>query len=197
MDWTMVSVVGQWLNAIAAAAIFVYALYRDYWRRPKLVLTFDNDRDVKNQTNTVLNSDGKNPIPQSRWLRVRVENISRWRTAKNCRAYLIGVKKVGLAANGQGDLKDDVRPLVWMHDPSGRPSKRDLLPWIAHWVDIVFTEPSDARLNVCVYPPWHRLGPGDYEFTVQVSADGADPAVIKVRVSCDESWESLRGQFSR
>jgi len=190
MDWTAIDAVGQWFAAVGTLAVVVYAIFQDYWKRPKLRLSFENNRDVKSQSNTV----GLDPSALSRWLRVRVVNANRRKAAKNCRAFLVGIQRVGSEANGMDMFPNDVRPLIWTHDPSGCASARDLLPGVAHWVDAAATVDNSKVLSVRVQPAWSLNDAGDYVFTVQVSAEDTDPAVIKVRVHWDGTWQSLSGQ---
>jgi hypothetical protein len=123
-DWTKIGALGQWFAGIATFAVVFYALWQDYWKRPKLLLSFNNERDVKSQENTV----GFDPSTLSRWLRVRVKNANRRKVAKNCRAFLIGIERVGPDGTSEDMFPNDVRQLYWTHDPSERPSARDLLP---------------------------------------------------------------------
>jgi hypothetical protein len=190
MDWTATGAVGQWIAGIGTLALVGYAILQDYLKRPKLLLSFDNEQDVKSQLNTV----GLDPSVLSRWLRVRVKNANRRKAAKNCRAFLIGIEKVGPESKSEDMFPNDVRPLVWTHDPTGKPSARDLLPGVVHWVDIVGTIDGQNALAVQVQPAWSLNTPGDYMFTVQVSAEDADPAVIKIRVHWDGTWQSLNGR---
>jgi pyrimidine deaminase RibD-like protein len=156
---------------------------------PKLLLGFDNAWDVKSQINTV----GLDPSILSRWLRVRVKNASKRKVAKNCRAFLIGIERVGPEAKKEDLFPNDVRQMVWTHDPPGSPSARDLLPGVDNWVDVVAAIDGQKALLVCVRPSWALGTPGDYLFTVQVSAEDADCEVIKVEVHWDGTWQSLRG----
>jgi hypothetical protein len=190
MSWKAFGALGPWFAGFVTFYLVVYTIWRDQWKRPKLLLSFDNDRDVKTQANTV----GWVNIPPStvsRWLRVRVQNAKRRRVAKNCRAFLIGIEE---APSGEDKFPNDVRQLRWTHDHSTPPSARDLLPGVSHWVDVAAAIDGQNTLTVCTFPPWVLGIPGDYVFTVQVSAEDADPAVIKVQVHWDGTWPSLRGQ---
>jgi hypothetical protein len=53
MDWTAIGAVGQWFAGLVTLGVLVYAIWQDSWKRPRLVLSFDNELDVKTQTNTV------------------------------------------------------------------------------------------------------------------------------------------------
>ena len=140
MNWNAIGAIGQCFAALVTFCVLVYAIYQDYWKRPKLILSFNNDRDVKSQANTV-GWAGLHPSTLSRWLRVRVQNANKRKVAKNCRAFLIGIEKV---ESGEDQFPNDVRQLRWTHDHSEVPSARDLLPGVFHWVDIAGTIECDA-----------------------------------------------------
>src|SRR4051794_15559359 len=108
--WTAVGAVGTCVAAVVGIALFWYALFNDYGKRPKLSLSFDNSRDVKTQTNTI----GLDPPSTvSRWLRVRVENANGRRTARNCCAYVTGIEQVLPDGNRKDWLPNDVRQMMW------------------------------------------------------------------------------------
>jgi hypothetical protein len=191
--WKVIGALGPWFAGFATFCIVVYTIWRDQWKRPKLLLSFDNERDVKSQVNTV----GRINIPSStlsRWLRVRVRNANRRRIAKNCRAFLIGIEEV---ESGEDKFPNDVRQLRWMHDHSDPPSERELLPGVNHWVDVAAAIDGQNALSVCTFPPWVLESPGDYVFSVQVSAEDADPAVVRVQVHWDGTWQSLQGKDTK
>ena len=94
-------------------------------------------------------------------------------------------------------LPNDVRQLPWTHDHERPPGGRDLLPGVPQWVDVAFTVNGASVLFVPSHPEWHTDELGYFIFTVQISADGADPVSIQVRVHWDGRYESLRGQQVR
>ncbi|MEW4570938.1 hypothetical protein AB1L88_23975 [Tautonia sp. JC769] len=189
MDWSMIGAIGQWFAGFITLAVLVYAVWQDYWKRPKLLISFNNEEDVKSQGNTV----GLDPHLGSRWLRVRVQNKPGRKVAKNCRSYLIGVEHVNSGEN-YNLLPHDVRPLDWMHDKPESFLSRDLLPGVAHWVNIIGAIEQQDYLKVCVYPSFALQIPGVYVLTIQVSAEDANPSVVKIRIYWDGNWESLRGE---
>jgi hypothetical protein len=66
---------------------------------------------------------------------------------------------------------------------------------VVHWADVVATIAGCTFLSVRVSPPWSLDTHGEYVFSVQVSAEDAKPAVIKVRGRWDGTWQSLCGQL--
>jgi hypothetical protein len=122
-----------------------------------------------------------------------VQNAPGRRVAKSCRAFLVGIERVAPDGFLADVFPNDARALAWMHDPTQKPSPLDLLPGIRHWVDVAAAIDGQAALSVRVQPPWALDQPGDYLFTIQVSAEDADPALIKVCVHWNGTWQSLRG----
>jgi len=193
LNWNAIGALGQWFAGVATLAVIGYMIWQDSFRRPKLLLGFDNERDVKSQSNTV----GLPPTVLSRWLRVRVTNGKHRRVAEASRAYLIGIKKIGPNGQHQDAFPNDVRPLGWTHDPPGSAGTRDLLPGVDHWVDVAAASDAAPDLQVCVQPGWVLQDPGDYLITVQVSAKGAAPEKIDVLVHWGGTWQSLRGERAK
>ena len=190
MDWTAIGAVGHCVATTIAFVVLVYAVQKDGWKRPTLSLRFEPDHDVKSQDNSRLWA-GERASQYSRWLRIRVENTNRWKAAKNCKAYLTGIKNL---ATGEDLFPSDVRQLRWMHDHSEVPAGRDLLPGVVHWFDVLTSFHDRSRLAVCAFPEWGVDAPGDYLFSVQVSAEDTDPVALSVVVSSDGSWQSLTGR---
>jgi hypothetical protein len=194
MDYNFWSVLGTWLGAIATAAAVIYALYRDLLFQPKLIVSFDHKRDIKDQANTVGVSDNRG----SRWLRVRVVNKSQTATAKNCRAYLIGARDLGFAPRMMPDgvelLPNDVRQLQWMHDRPGEWQGRDLLPGVNHWVDILSYVAGYLCPTLCTYPEMPLGRPGDFIFDIQISAESAKPVTISLRVRWGDDYQTVTGE---
>jgi|GEM_PF-4184004 len=189
MNWTAIEAVGTWFAGLATLATVLYLVFRDYWKRPKLIATFDKTRDIKNQTNT----PGLPPPAISRWLRICIQNENGRRLAKSRRAYLVGIEKIGPDGTVEKDVfPNDVRPLQWTHG-SPAESARDLLPGVMHWVDLLSTAELLQALQVNCIPLYGLPMPGLYRFRVQVSAeDTVPPAPIQVLIRWDGTWDSLR-----
>ncbi len=194
-EWTKIGAIGQWVGAIGtflavATALFIAFLpsLQNWRRRPKLLLGFDNDRDVKSQSKTVSHPDGQN----SRWLRVMVTNAKGRRPAKNCRAYLTGIRR-----DGADEFPNDVRQLFWTHDPSNLPQPRDLLAEVNHWIDLLAAIENVEDVQVRTYPPYAVEAGAEYVFTVQVTAEDAEPEMIRVRANLRGSWSALSGKQVR
>jgi hypothetical protein len=179
--------VGQWFAAFATLAAVLYVIYRDSWKRPRLILSFDKNKDVKDQSKTIGVTD---PEANSRWLRIRIQNKPGRRVAKNCRGYLIGIRKVWAdTAEFQDVFPNDVRPLVWTHSPNE--ITRDLLPGVVHQLDLIGIEEGQRCLPVQCIPPFSLDIQATYVFTVQVSAEDAEPEHITVKIRWGGGWNSL------
>jgi hypothetical protein len=189
-NWTAWGAIGQWVAGIGTFCLLVFALYQDFWRRPKLQLSFDKDRDLRAQVNTV----GMDPSAVSIWLRVMVTNKPGRRAARNCRAYLASLTDIGFHPDGAEVLPGDVRQLSWMHDPVDQWNARDILPGVCHWVDVLKFGVGSAFAEMCAYPSVPLGSPGDYLLAIQVSAEDAEPELIKLRVQWTNSSEGVRAE---
>jgi hypothetical protein len=183
-------------GALATVAVAIVAIWHEELKRPKLRISFDPDRDVQTQKNTV----GVPKNHESRWLRVRVVNgPKRWRimtcrAAKNCRAFLVRIESVRPDGNAVV-FENDARQLRWMHDPQDKWEGRDLLPGIPQWVDLACTVDNRLKVQLSSYPEYELPpDPGDYLVTAQVSADEADPVTTQVLIHWAGTWESLSGR---
>jgi hypothetical protein len=195
MEWTLVwtafGACGQWFAAFATLGTVLYLVFQEYIKRPVIVCSFDNDKDVKTQYNT----PGVDPPERpSRWLRVRLENIKGRRVAKNSRAFLIGIQR--FLENGQVEdvFPNDVRQLLWEHQPPEQMG-RDLLPGVVHRVDVLGAISGDRVLSVRVVPFSRINVPGKYRLRIQAAAEDAVGDEITLVVKWDGSWESLSGEI--
>jgi hypothetical protein len=124
---------------------------------------------------------------------VRVENGKRRRTAKGCRGFVTAIEKVGPGDKREDAFPNDVRAVGWMHE-SKADGTRDLLPGVRQWLDVAATIDGQKGAAVLVSPAWRLETPGDYIFSVLVTADEADPVVVRVKVHWEGTWSSLSGQ---
>jgi hypothetical protein len=121
-----------------------------------------------------------------------VEDIGKT-AAKACRVYLMDMLIAKLPeANYAPDCHLHVRQLDWTHDKEGGSlSTRDLLPGIHQFVDLFSTHMHATNLRLRTFPekqlPYERY----YIFTLQVSADGAEPAVLRLRVKWPGVWNQV------
>jgi hypothetical protein len=184
---------GQWFSGIVSFAVLFYYMYRDYVDAPKLMFTFDNERDVAPQSRTTW--PGGRHDTGSQWLRVRVTNEASRKVAKNCRAFLVGIK------TSRGEIPPDwiphdCRQLRWTHDHSTEPAGRDLLPRMSHWIDVATSFDTAKHVQLHCFPSTSLKVPGEYLLKIQVSAEGVESsAVAEIRIFWDgTNWRSLRGE---
>ncbi len=194
--WTWFGTVGQWVAgvgtcvaAVATLATLSYLIFKDFFKRPALILSFDSDKDVKSQIATV----GLEPPERlSRWLRIRVQNKVGRRVAKSCRGFLIGVDSTGADGKTIDHFPNDTRQLNWTHVPPEGQSL-DLLPGVVHQLDIAGTIQGMQGLQFMTKPPYALQQPGKYRLTIQVSAEDTEPQIIKLQIEWNGAWESLTG----
>lgn len=181
------------LSVLLSALSLYFSYFKEYIDVPRMAVSFDPELELHVQGFT----QAPNHPGLSKWLRIRVVNVSRWKSIKNCRAFLVGFEQ--LLPNGQREdlFGTDSRQLIWMHDRSEHPQGRDLLPRIPHWFDVVATfdggrNAAKARLQ-CF--PGHELPQGGkYRLKIQVSAENAANWVvmwIDVIWNGGADWQSL------
>jgi hypothetical protein len=183
----------QWASAILSTITLLWTFwlvyYRDYRSLPRL--TIEPIPDVQQQ-DPPLND------PSAMWVRFRVTNCARRRTAKNCRAYLIRLRRL------QGEQfvdmipqpYNDVRQLTWTHSPPQEAAGRDILPGTTQRFDLLATTrpPEGDFLQLQTIPlllDMTIVQPGTYLAEVQVSADEAAPQTMRFRIGWDGHWNTV------
>jgi hypothetical protein len=151
---------------------------------PKLILSFDKEKDIADQANTV----GLDPQVRSRWIRIRVANPNGRKTGKNCGGYLERIKWLG--PDGWEDASPiGSRPLNWEHLLDK--AERDLCAGAEHRLDVLHSADNESRLRLSVYPPGALEKPGTYELTIRVAAEDADSEFITLRIEWEGTWNTL------
>ncbi len=185
--WTWFGTVGQWVAGIGSLSTLLYLVFKDCFKRPCLILSFDHDKDVRTQINTVgLDS----PDRLSRWLRIRVRNKVGRRVAKNCRGFLIGIERIGEDGKRLNVFPNDSRQLEWTHMPAETLSL-DLLPGVVHQLDVVGTVDGYTGVRVTARPSYALQEKGKYLLMVQVSAEDTEPQSITIPIEWNGQWDSL------
>jgi pyrimidine deaminase RibD-like protein len=152
---------------------------------PKLILSFDKEKDIADQANTV----GLDPRVLSRWIRIRVANPNGRKVAKNCAGHLERIKWLG--PSGWEDVSPiGTRPLNWEH-LSGK-TERDLHAGAEHRLDILHAANNESMLRFSTYPYHFIAKPGTYELTIRVSAEDVDSEIVTLRLQWDGTWDSVR-----
>jgi hypothetical protein len=147
--------------------------------------------DVNPARGSVVRSPYGNPVIKEEYgvyVRMIVSNTGR-QLAKSCRAVLTKVSRLEL-----GEWKDtgycDTVNLDWAYDrhPNQPSLSNELASGVDYFVDLCFQLHND-KLKLCITPLHVRYDDliaddGSYQFTVIVSADGADP----IRAVVDVAW---------
>jgi hypothetical protein len=120
------------------------------------------------------------------YVRVKITNSGK-RSAKNCRGFLVRFER--MASTGQFELIDDGDgsiQLVWTHSASqARDEGFDMSPGVSRYLDVLATYEGVSWFNLQVPRPPNVWTPylsqlGRYRFTIQVSAEEADPRTIRL-----------------
>ena len=210
MDWEAIGAVGNWVAAIGAVAVFAYAVQNDLWRSPRA------DSSLRRRPGREgADQHGRRGLTRRR-PRTGYGSGSRTLTGGGS----LGTARLTSSASRIGDRA--ARPATssrttsanWCGCTTAATHRRrpDLLPGVEHRVDVVAAVdmlplPPKGRNAVATtpvpenvlsvrrrFPPWPLEETGDHIFTVQVSAEDANAAVIKVRVHWDGNRRSLRGE---
>ena len=122
-----------------------------------------------------------------------MENSTKRRVAKNCRAYLVGLHRVSNNKVVSENLIADTFQLPWPNDDY---EVRDIPAETAHYVDLVhFSKHSSGWVFATKPGLFPSLTPlaahrGTYRFTVVVAGDGATPAKRHIYVDYNGDWKS-------
>jgi len=191
--WTALGAIGQWFAGVMALVAVLYVLFHEHIKRPKLCVTFDKTRDVNDQLNTVGAFAQAIQLPlttPSRWVRIGVKNQVRRRVARNCRASVIRLEKLGHGRKPVEVLPNPGRALGWEHLRNGELA-RDVHSGGFHRVELLCATQNSNVVHMVCYPSWALDDPGEYLVTVQVLADDADPQNIKLHIKWDGTWDTL------
>ena len=189
----------QWFAAVATSLAVVIALFkdsiRDWWRKPKLVVTCENAPPWTVRTPIF------QPNPQtghlawtgdSYWVRVKVENKGRTRAEK----VEVSASKLYYKPNIEGDFSEDSRQhfplnLRWSHIHV--PIRDGISPGMSALCDIIalsdpanpfWPKPPNTSLNmpigrlqfeVDLPPEFHSLQPGSWKLILRIGAANAKP----------------------
>jgi hypothetical protein len=158
-------------------------------RRPALTLSRPWP-GYADQSNT-RRRDGSIHPGRARCLRVSVTNAPGKRVAKNCRAFLVGILRIEPGGKTQEMLPNDPRQLEWMHGEF-RPETRDINPGAGYQIDLLAACEGQKALEVAAHPLVALDQPGQYVFSVHLTADDIDPKGIEVNVCWGGTPDSLR-----
>lgn len=191
-----------WLSVLAPTATFILGFvsavfaepFRQWWFRPKIELTFQNNSDHVALT----------PYIDSHWeyeayyIRVGVSNKSR-QLARKCRAYLVNVEEKDKEKSiFTKSIYADSIQLAWSCKESGVELEAiDIPHGVKQYIDLVATIDSNNMYKPQIKPTPLRYKElfsnvqKDLRFTIQVSGDGLDPVIIKVVFCWKGNWDDF------
>jgi len=159
--------------------------------RPRIRLAYQKDCRISTPATI-----GEAKYPTEAWfVRIRVENRS-WirKIAKNCRAYLIGLEKRGLAAGHQVSFTDSI-PLLWSYR---HVESIDLPRGLPAFVDVLHTaEEGKGRFYFCLgrHEPKRyeslRDEQGTFIFRILVAAENVAPKTIGLEFKWSGDWQKF------
>lgn len=181
--------------------------------KPVLALEFKDQLEFKTLTPETMSFGDS----QAYYLRIRVNNKS-WFTAVNCRAHLVNIELKKDGVFQPTEFVDTLR-LAWSCQPSRQDAFRaiDIPKSVNQFVDVLSVRPR-FRTRGNTYTFKEELRPGnfystfsletqlkplryekfensdievEYRYTILVTADGADPAFIKLVFKWTKDWEKF------
>jgi len=185
-------------NLISFIAGFVIAIFaepvRRFFFKPNLNLEFDENKGCVSGTFEV-NKEGEK-IADARYIRVKVTNTTKI-IAKNCRAYLINIEKWDGKDNFMPTGYYDSIQLAWSCQGwMDRWRGLHICKGVNQYVDVLVTRnTSEAFDPQIMCKPFRYLKlfkeKGKFLFTTQVSADRADPKIIKLEFDWNGTWDGF------
>jgi hypothetical protein len=128
------------------------------------------------------------------YIKFRVQNTTKRRVAKNCRAYLVELHRISNGRVVSENLISDTFQLPWAgHDFETRdiPAKVsqyvNLVRFSKHAPDWEFLTKPGFYASLALLPK-HR---GTYRFTAVVAGDGATPKTRQIHVEYTGDWKSV------
>ena len=169
-------------------AVFAEPL-RQLLFKPKLELEFKEGQDFRTPTPMTSGRD-------SYYIRVKVTNKKR-NVARGCRAYLVNVEKENDRGKFEQTSYCDSIPLAWSNQTLGEQYKGiDLSKGINQFVDIIatFSHTDYFEPQIVVRPLRYESlfkESGVFRFTIQISAENADPEIIKLIFKWQGNWSDF------
>jgi hypothetical protein len=173
--WQFASSVISFLAGFASA-VFAEPLRQKIFR-PGIQLSFSGADDCITRTPT-------SGAGTATYIRVKVTSSKR-RSAKGCRAFLVGIETKSSGGKFAPTEFVDSLPLAWSCSPPGTErTPRDLLWGVNQYIDVVAVLDSRNYLEPQFAPIPHRYisifsaTEQIYRFTILVSGDGVQPSQL-------------------
>ena len=132
---------------------------------------------------------------QACYIRVKVNNERR-NVAKGCKAYLVNIEKEQPNGEFCSTIYCDSIQLAWSNRGKNAYDGIDLSKGVNQFVDVItsYSNRTDFEPQTFVKP--NRYKPlfkqqGVFRFTIQISAENADPETIKIKLNWSGQWNVI------
>lgn len=174
-----------------ATAIFAEPIRQRIFK-PKLKLEFGEGQDFKTRTPEATSQSQH----EAYYIRVKVTNSTR-RTARDCRTYLVNIEKRDETGTFRPTIYCDSIPLAWSCRADKAYQGVDLPYGVAQFLDVLTTRSISDYFEPQIMVKPFRYIPlfkekGGFRFTIQVSAERANPQFIKLIFEWDGDWENFK-----
>jgi hypothetical protein len=191
-----VGLIGAGAAILGGVLSGIYQHLRDVFSKPRLRIQFEDCSAKESGYPYMPQASWEEGTPPQHlhWILIRVKVLNRgWRTAKNCRVYLIDLHEVHGGKPKSAAFHDSL-PLPWAgwdFNPRDIPRgvrgfidvvrfRKDVQAW--NFTFQVFAGDRDALNNFA----------GTYRFRIAATADNASPAIREIDVDYRKDWNNLR-----
>jgi hypothetical protein len=167
-----------------------FEYFRQKLTKPKLTLDYIGGSANKIESNFEINGQRVTEL----FVRARLRNTG-VRVARDCRVYLVGVREVDHTSTHETSFHDSM-VLAWPGWPVDYDSR--IIPrGIDAYVNVVSVSKNESgwRFHVkSLFASQQELKnySGTYRLTLLATADNADPVELKIDVTYNQDWHSLR-----
>jgi len=197
-DISFLSNLPSYLTSISSFILgFLIAIFaepiRRYLLKPKLNIEFGKSEDFITYTPALTKNNSQT---EEYYLRVRVIN-SRKYIARDCRAFLIDIKKLDDSNKIKSTIYCDSIQLAWSCSGNRKFESLDLTKDVKQYIDVVvLSKESNAIIPQLFSTPFRYLKlfneTGTFIFTIQVSATGIKPKNISIALKWDGNWDDFK-----
>jgi len=182
------------ISIFSGAAIAIFAEpVRRFFFKPKLNLEFTGKEDCLSKTIEARNGA---KVADAFYIKLKVTNTSSI-IAKDCRAYLINIEKQNEDSKFGPTIYSDSIQLAWScQGAMDRWRGIDICKGVNQYVDVITTRTNSEEFDPQIMCKPFRYLPlfketGKFIFTIQVSADGADPKKYKLEFDWKGIWDKF------
>jgi hypothetical protein len=160
---------------------------RQWLFKPELDLEFKKEEDFITKT----------PMHhgEAYYIRVKVTNTKR-RVARGCKAYLVNIEKKQQDGEFHRTIYCDTIQLPWSNSRNDAFNGVDLSKGVNQFLDVIKTSPALNIFVPQISPRPYRYESlyreiGVFRFTIQISAENADPKVIELIFTWSGKWDDF------